>query len=146
MDTMSTKGPGQAASTNHTAARVSLPETLPPRPESPGERPSIPGYEILQELGRGGMGVVYKARHLQLDRIVALKMILTGGHAGDEERKVLQNEARTIARLQHPNIVQVYEIGCHEGRAYLAMEFVSGRNLAQRLAGDRSLPSMPLGC
>jgi tRNA A-37 threonylcarbamoyl transferase component Bud32 len=95
----------------------------------------IPGYEILGELGRGGMGVVYKARHLKLDRLVALKMILAGGHAGAGDLARFQTEAHAIARLQHPNIVQVYEVGEHEGKPFLALEFCAGGSLAQKLNG-----------
>jgi serine/threonine protein kinase len=96
---------------------------------------SVPGYEILGELGRGGMGVVYKARQVKLDRLVALKMILAGGHAGAADLARFQTEAHAIARLQHPNIVQVYEVGEHEGRPFLALEFCAGDSLAQKLNG-----------
>jgi serine/threonine protein kinase len=70
--------------------------------------PFLPGYEVLGVLGRGGMGVVYEARHLQLGRVVALKMILSGGHAGEANLARFKTEAEAVARLQHPNIVQIF--------------------------------------
>jgi serine/threonine-protein kinase len=96
--------------------------------------PTLAGYEILGVLGRGGMGVVYKARQLSLNRLVALKMILAGAHAGPHELARFHTEAEAAARLQHPNIVQVYEIGTQDGRPFLALEFVDG-SLAKSLAG-----------
>jgi WD40 repeat protein len=98
--------------------------------------PSVPGYEIESVLGRGGMGVVYKARHLTLKRTVALKMILAGGHAGVAEQQRFRTEAEAVARLQHPNIVQVFEVGEQQGLPYCALEFVEGGSLAQRLHGQ----------
>jgi WD40 repeat protein len=102
--------------------------------------PAVPGYEILEEVGRGGMGVVYKARQLSCDRLVALKMILTGLQAGAAERERFRTEARTVARLQHAGIVQLYEVGEVEGRPYFSMEYVAGSSLAERLDGT-PLPS-----
>jgi serine/threonine protein kinase/Flp pilus assembly protein TadD len=95
--------------------------------------PTISGFEVLSELGRGAMGVVYKARHLRLNRLAALKMILAGVHAGSRERARFETEARAVARLQHPHIVQIHEVGEQDGRPFLCMELVPGGNLAEIL-------------
>jgi serine/threonine protein kinase len=97
--------------------------------------PSVPGYEILSVLGRGGMGVVYKARQVALKRLVALKMILSAEHAGDEALARFKIEAEAVARLRHPYIVQVFESGNAAGHPYLALEFIEGGTLSQKLAG-----------
>ena len=95
----------------------------------------MPGYEILAELGRGGMGVVFKARQIAVGRIVALKMILSGELAGPRERDRFRAEAEAVGRLQHPNIVQLYEYGEVSGRPYFSLEFVRGGSLADQLDG-----------
>jgi serine/threonine-protein kinase len=97
--------------------------------------PSIPGYQVEAELGRGGMGVVYRARHLRLNRIVAVKMLLAGSHAGPNELTRFQREAEAVAAVQHPNIVQVYDVGDHDGLPYFSMEFVGGGTLSQKVRG-----------
>jgi tetratricopeptide (TPR) repeat protein len=105
------------------------------RNESGADRVVVPGYEIVAELGRGGMGVVYLALHYSLQRQTALKMILAGPHADPAARARFHTEALAVARLSHPNIVQVYEVGEHDGRPFLALEYVAGGNLADRAAG-----------
>ena len=100
------------------------------------EPPVVSGYEILGEIGRGGMGVVYKARHIALDRLVALKMILSGVHAAPKDQARFRQEAAAIARLHHPNIVQVFDIGNAGGRPYIALEFVEQGSLACILRGE----------
>ena len=96
---------------------------------------TIPNYEILGKLGHGGMAVVYKARHVPLGRIVALKMMLGAGHLDPDRLARLRAEAKSVARVQHPNIVQIFEVGEHEGRPFLALEYVEAGSLAQKLRG-----------
>ena len=96
----------------------------------PGELVRYLGdYELLEVVGRGGMGVVYRARQRSLDRIVAVKMLLGGAHASDELKHRFRREAETAANLRHPGIVPIYEIGEHPGQAYFAMEHVAGEDL-----------------
>jgi serine/threonine protein kinase len=99
-------------------------------------RLEIPGYEILREIGRGGMGVVFQARQVKLERMVALKMIRGYLDADAAERERFLREAQALARMQHPNIVQVFDVGEHNSQPYYASELVSGGNLARYIAGQ----------
>jgi eukaryotic-like serine/threonine-protein kinase len=99
------------------------------------ELPKIDGYVVDGILGRGGMGVVFKARQLTLNRYVALKMLLSGSYAGPVERARFRREAEAVAALRHPNIVQIYDAGELAGRNFYTMEFIDGGSLAEKLAG-----------
>ncbi len=106
-----------------------------PLPDAAAKLPIIAGYDLLGELGRGGMGVVYKARHLKLNRLVALKMILAGGHAREDDLVRFRCEAEAVAGLYHPNIVQIFDIGEQDGLPYFSLEFVAGGTLEDRTDG-----------
>jgi mono/diheme cytochrome c family protein/tRNA A-37 threonylcarbamoyl transferase component Bud32 len=121
--------------------------TLPPPDETAATPRSlaevaVPGYEIIGELGRGGMGVVYKARQTKLKRLVALKMILSGVHASPKELRRFHAEAEAVARLQHPNIVQIYEVGEHQQRPFFSLEYVGGGSLSQKYHGQVVAPRL----
>ena len=116
-------------------------ETLVENKTSDGSVPNgvaglvIGDYQVISELGRGGMGVVYKARHRKLNRVVALKMILSGKHAGGEALRRFLAEARAVAQMQHPGIVQIFDIGEHQGLPYFSLEYVAGKDLLRDLDG-----------
>jgi tetratricopeptide (TPR) repeat protein/tRNA A-37 threonylcarbamoyl transferase component Bud32 len=115
--------------------------TGPGEPLAGGAPPNIPGYEFEAELGRGGMGVVYKARNLKLNRPVAIKMILGGRYANPTARVRFLFEAEAIAQLQHPGVVQVYEVGEHDGLPFFALEYVDGGTLAEKLRRKGRMPA-----
>ncbi len=117
--------PDSAASPNRDKAAA-----LPPT----AALPQIPGYDVEAVVGSGGMGIVFKARQLALDRPVAIKMLLGGAFAGGQELARFHREAEALAGLRHPNIVQVYDAGEAGGHAYFAMEFIEGGTLAQQLS------------
>ena len=107
---------------------------------APNERPSIPGFTILDELGRGGSSVVYRARQLSLGRQIALKVIESDGRLGGDRLVRFRREAEIISELRHPNVVQIHEIGEHAGRPYMCMELVDGGPLSQSLQGRPQQP------
>ncbi|MGE3808454.1 MAG: protein kinase, partial [Gemmataceae bacterium] len=124
--------------TDEAPATMASVSTLPVavEPQQPVLFPAgnIPDHRIIKMLGRGGMGVVYQAEQISLKRIVALKMILAGDHASASSRRRFLVEAETAARLQHPHIVQIHQVGEHEGRPFLTLEFIDGTSLDRKLA------------
>jgi tetratricopeptide (TPR) repeat protein/tRNA A-37 threonylcarbamoyl transferase component Bud32 len=123
-----------------------VPDDTPTQPSDRGALawaaplPAVPGYVTLDELGRGGMGVVYKARHVGLNRLVALKMIRARALADPVQVTRFRGEAEALARLQHPHIIQIYEVGEHEGYPYFALEFVNDGSLDQKVQGSPQPP------
>src|SRR5690606_21266246 len=106
----------------------------PPRPQVPPQLKRFGSYELLHEIGRGGMGVVYLAHQAGLDRQVAVKMILSSHLASDDQIRRFQCEAKAAAALSHPNVVQLFDVGEVQGQHYFAMQYIDGQSLAQRIA------------
>jgi eukaryotic-like serine/threonine-protein kinase len=122
-------------------ATVANKPTPPPKSKDGKKQPlpkEIGNYEIMSVLGRGGMGIVYKARHRKLGREVALKMVLAGSHASEEQLERFIAEAKAVAHMQHPNIVQIFEVGEHEGLPFFSLEYVDGDSL------DKQVRQQPL--
>jgi hypothetical protein len=119
---------GEAAS-GETRISAGLPQTTSPVQAAP----QLAEFEILEELGRGGMAVVYRARDRRLNRIVALKLIKSGTFPGEEEVRRFRAEADSVAKLRHPHIIQIFEVGEVTGTPYMALEFVPGGTLSQQL-------------
>jgi tetratricopeptide (TPR) repeat protein/tRNA A-37 threonylcarbamoyl transferase component Bud32 len=143
---------GASTDPDETADLIADDQTTAPTEDTGGDRttsgkvrgeqigPEVPGYVILEVIGRGGMGVVYKARHHRLDRLVALKMVLSGAHASPEQLARFTIESQAVAQLLHPGIVQIYEVGEHDGLPYFSLEFVAGGSLANKI-GDKPQPA-----
>ena len=116
-----------------------------PAPRAAPAAPSVPGYELLRELGRGGMGVVYLARQLRPERAVALKVVLHGGHAAPGDLARFRAEGEIIAGLRHANVVPVYEVGTHAGLPFFSLEYCPGGSLDRKLAGRPLAPADSAG-
>ncbi len=116
-----------------TTVAEGIPQPLPPPLPPPGPGFVLPGLELHEKLGEGGMGVVYRARDVRLDRPRAIKVIRRGAFGGEEARGRFNREAKAVARLDHPGVVRIYQLGEHEGTLYICMEFLEGGNLQARL-------------
>src|SRR5262249_45830606 len=125
---------------NANGAGACPPTRARPAPPGASRVPCVPGYDVLGKLGQGGMGAVYKALHLRLNRVVALKVVCDAPNARPTDLVRFRQEAEMIARLQHPNIVQIYEVGEYDGGSYLALEYVDGPALDRQVHGTPQPP------
>src|SRR5262249_23301879 len=144
--TISMASPTGTETTAHPQATAAFGE----RPHDAEASVALPGgtrvryfgdYELIRELGRGGMGIVYKARQLSLNRLLALKMIKSAALANDGELRRFQNEAEAVATLDHPHIVPILEVGNYAGQRYFTMKLIGGTSLNQKLADYVAAPT-----
>jgi eukaryotic-like serine/threonine-protein kinase len=137
-DPNATRVPATADTAGPTDPHATLQHQSGGAAHAPG-RVQVPGYEILGELGRGGMGVVYRAKQVKLNRVVALKMVLAGGHASAAEVARFVAEAEAVAAVRHPNVIQVFDSGEADGTPFMAMEFLPGGSLHAALKAKGKL-------
>src|SRR5260370_23503780 len=128
---------------SHAAATLKAPERDNPPATNPSTWPKAPGYQVVAVLGRGGMGIVYKAWQERAHRLVALKVLRAGAGAGPQELARFRTEAEAIARMEHPNIVHLYDVGEHDGQPFFTLEYVEATSLTHPLPAPPLPPPPP---